>query len=148
MKRNHKLWRVLSLSLLLVFTMAAVVACGDDDDPKGTVIDYYLDVEEEFLVNGSTDLADRYYSPVTRMRKALRQAYPTPDSKGNDDAVIAACDKEYEEYVGMYEGGAEHFTCLFRLVRATKEGTVVKQNDVLKTYTYDINAPEPAQDED
>ncbi|MBQ9554769.1 MAG: hypothetical protein IJV05_00940 [Muribaculaceae bacterium] len=146
MKRNYKFWHLLALSLLFVTSLATLTSCGDDDDPKSTVIDYYLDVEEEFLVNGSSDLADRYISPIPRMRQAIHKAYPTPDTKGNDEAVIAACDKEYEEYLEMYVGGAEHFTCLFRLVRATKSGTVVKQNEILKTYTYDINPPEPVED--
>lgn len=146
---NHRFnpCRALLIALLFVGTMVTFTSCGDDDDPKSTVIDYYLDVEEEFLINGSTDHTDRYYNPVTRMRQAIRTAYPTPDTKGNDEAVIAACDKEYEEYIAMYDGLGEHFTCLFRLVRATKSGEVVKQNEVLKTYVYDINPYEINPDE-
>lgn len=139
MKHHFYSCRALLIALLFVGAMVTFTSCGDDDDSKSTVIDYYLDVEEEFLVNGSTDLTDRYYNPVTRMRQVIRKVYPTPDGKGNDEAVIAACDKEYEEYISMYDGGQEHFTCLFRLVRATKTGGVVKQNEVLKTYVYDIN---------
>ena len=139
--------RALLIALLFIGAMVTFTSCGDDDDPKSTVIDYYLDVEEEFLVNGSTDLTDRYYNPITRMRQVIRKVYPNPDSKGNDEAVIAACDREYEEFLGMYQGAEEHFTCLFRLVRATKAGGVVKQNEVLKTYVYDINPYELNPDE-
>lgn len=130
--------------LLLIGSAMTLTSCGDDDGPTGTVIDYYLDVEEQFLIDGSTYRTDRYESPMTRMRDAIRAAYPEPNNVGNDDAVLAACDKEYASFVEMYSGTTVgHFTCLFHLVRATKSGTVVKQNEVLKTYVYDINPVEP-----
>lgn len=145
MKRHFK--HSLFILALIISAMATLTSCGDDE-PNSKVIDYYLDVEEEFLVDGSTSRVDRYYNPVTRMREAIRKAYPKPDGNGNDDAVIAACDKEYETYVSFYEGGSEHFTCLFHLVRATKEGSIVKKSETLKTYTYDINPPVPEPEGD
>ena len=144
-----KHWRGLLFSLLILGAAATFNSCGDDE-PSGTVIDYYLDVEEEFLIDGTTSHTDRYESPIFRMRDAIRKAYPTPDTNGNDDAVIAACDKEYETYVETYTGYGEHFTCLFHLVRATKRGDRVILNEELKTYTYDVNPiePEDGGDED
>lgn len=140
-KRYSHLWRIMVIALALSSSLVALNSCGDDE-PKSTVIDYYLNIEEEFLVNGSKEHTARYYNPKDRMRAAIRQAYPTPDGKGNDEAVIAACDREYEEYVNMYSGMSDHLTCLFHLVRATKKGDIVKQNETLKTYTYDINPTE------
>ena len=125
-------------SLLLVSVIISVASCGSDE-PQSNVIDYYLNVEEEFLIDGSTDHTDRYYSPITRMREVIRKTYPNPDSKGLDDAVIAACDKEYETYYEMYDGGSEHFTCLFHLVKARKVNGIVKESETLRTYNYDIN---------
>lgn len=133
-----KQWRGLWFSLLLLGTMAFVSSCGNDE-PSSTVVDYYLDIEEEFLINGSTQLTDRYYSPITRMRTAIRKAYPTPDAQGNDAAVVEACNKEHEEYKEMYLGEGHHFTCLFHLVRVVKAGSVVKESEPLVTYVYDIN---------
>ena len=139
-KHNHlKAWQLFMLVLVCVSTAMTTTSCGKDDEPKSTVIDYYLNVEEEFLIDGSTDHTDRYYSPISRMRDAIRKAYPTPDNKGNDEAVVAACDKEYETYVSWYEGGSEHFTCLFHLVRAVKKDGIVTESETLKTYVYDIN---------
>ena len=103
-------------------------------------MDYYVSVEEQFLINGSTDKTDRYENPVTRMRNAIRKAYPEANLNGNDEAVLAACDKEYETYVEMYRGYGDHFTCLFHIVRAVKKGDQVKENLTLKTYVYDINS--------
>lgn len=140
MNHNLKHWRGLLFSLMLVGVMVTLTSCGDDE-PSSTTIEYYLEVEEAFLVDGSASTASQYYSPITRMREVIRKTYPTPDARGNDDAVMAACDKEFEEYCQMYSGDPYgHITCLFNLIRAVKVGTVVKQNDKLKTYLYDINS--------
>jgi len=140
MKRTTCSWRHLVMSLLLIVVgVTALTSCGDDE-PKGEVIDYYVDVEGEFLVDGLTDHTDRYYNPVKRMRDAIRQAYPTPNANGDDDGVVKACDAEHATYVNMYIGGSEHLTCLMHLMRVVKRGDIVKQSETLKTYIYDINA--------
>lgn len=139
MRRFFKPWHLIAITLVLAGTMFTMTSCGDDE-PKSMVVDYYVSVEEQFLVNGSTDKTDRYESPVTRMRNAIRKVYPEPNHDGNDEAVLAACDKEYETYVEMYRGISDHFTCLFHIVRAVKKGDVVKENVTLQTYVYDINS--------
>jgi hypothetical protein len=146
MKRSFKQWRGLLFSLLLVSVIISIASCGSDE-PQSNVIDYYLNVEEEFLIDGSTAHTDRYYSPITRMRDVIRKTYPNPDNKGLDEAVIAACDKEYETYCEMYNGGSEHFTCLFHLVKAHKVDGIVKESETLRTYNYDINPYEINSDE-
>lgn len=138
MKLINKHWRGLLFSLMFLGFIATFTSCGNDE-PNSEVIDYYLNIEEEFLVDGSTSHTDRYYNPITRMKAAIKAAYPKPDKTGNDDAVIEACNKEYEAYQGLYVGGKEHLTCMFHLVRATKKGDIVKTNETLKTYVYDIN---------
>ena len=140
MKSHHSiLWHVL-FAILLALPLTALTACGDDDEPT-TSIDYYLEVEEEFLVDGAVDHTDRYYSPVVLMKEAIRNVYPKPNAQGTDDVVINACDELYQRYIGMYDGKAEHLTCLFHLVRATKSGDIVKQGERLRTYAIDINPP-------
>lgn len=124
--------------LLLMGTIMTLSSCGDDE-PKSTVVDYYVDVEEEFLVDGAVDHTDRYYNPKTLMMEAIRTAYPTPDATGKDEAVIQACDELYERYYSMYDGKAEHLTCLLHLTKVYKKGDIVKQSEALKTYTFDIN---------
>lgn len=147
MKHFIKNWHLLIAAVLLVGTAMAVTSCGDDE-PSDMTIDYYLDVEEVFLINGSTGHTDRYDSPITRMYDTIRKAYPTPDKNGNDDVVVLACDKEYETYVGMYTGLEAHFTCVFHLVRATKRGSIVVKNEELKTYVYDINPVIPPEEDE
>lgn len=134
-------WRLMLLSLFFIGAAVAFTSCGDDE-PTNEVIDYYVNVEEEFLVDGSTLHTDRYYNPVKRMQEAIRKAYPTPNAVGDDDAVIAACDKEHGEYVSLYDGGSEHMTCLMHVVKVFKRGGIVKQSETLMTYVYDINSTE------
>lgn len=140
-KRFSTLWRMLVLSLVLASPLIMLTSCGDDE-PESTVIDYYLSVEENFLVNGSKEQAERFENPKTRMMTAIRRVYPTPDVNGNDAAVIAACDQEYAEFVDMYSGMSDNLTCVFHLVRATMKDGIIRQNEQLKTYTYDINPTE------
>jgi len=141
MTHHFTLGRIL-LCLMLLATATAFTSCGDDE-PSGTSIDYYLEVEEEFLVDGATDHTDRYHSPITLMKEVIRNAYPKASATGDDDAVIRACDELQLRYIGMYEGKTEeHLTCLMHLVRATKSGDIVKQSERLKSYNFDINPPE------
>lgn len=142
MKHHFKQWRGLLFSLLLIGTMASLTSCGNDE-PSSTTIDYYLEVEQEFLVNGSSTIAQQYFSPINRMKETIRKVYPTPNQQGDDSAVLAACDKEYQEYCQMYKGEPyDHITCLFSLMRGVKVGNVVKQREKLRTYLYDINPKE------
>ena len=138
---SHIQWRSLLLALLFILPLSALTSCGDDDEPT-TTIDYYIEVEEEFLVDGTIDHTDRYYSPVTLMREALRKAYPEPNAQGADQAAITASAEGNHRYNSMYDAKAEHLTCLFHLVRATKSGDIVTQGERLKTYSVDINPPE------
>ena len=76
MKHSSKLWRALPLVVLFVLAALSLTSCGDDDEPKGTVIDYYINIEEEFLVNESNNNPGRFHNPVQRMREAIRKVYP------------------------------------------------------------------------
>lgn len=139
MKHQCSWLRVFLFAVALVGSMALLSSCGDDDEPKGTVIDYYVEVEEEFLVDGAVDHTDRYYNPKTLMQEAIRNAYPEPTATGADEVVIQACDALYQRYLGMYTGKAEHLTCLLHLVRATMTGDIVRSSEPIKTYSFDIN---------
>ncbi len=141
-KPKLSFWRLMLLSILFIGAAISFTSCGDDDEPSSEVIDYYVNVEEEFLVDGSSDHTNRYNDPVKRMQQAIRNAYPTPNAKGDDNAVIAACDKEHGEYINMYIGGSEHMTCLIHIEKVVKKGQVVKQSETLMTYVYDINSTE------
>ena len=142
MKHLSKPWRVLMISLLFVSAVFALTSCGDDE-PKDAVIDYYVSVEAEFLVDGSTLHVNQFYDPKTRMMDAIRKVYPTPTKSGNDAAVLEACNHEYQTYKEMYEGLPDHLTCIFTVKKATKVGDIVKHSEPLAYYVYDINPPAP-----
>ncbi len=143
MKHFLSLCSTLLLSLAFVGTMASLSSCGSDDEPTGQFIKYYIEVEEEFLVDGAIDHTDRYYSPIKLLKEAILTAYPEPNITGNDAAVLQACDELQQRYYEMYNNKGEHLTCLVHLIKATMEGSIVKQSERMKTYSFDINAPEP-----
>lgn len=141
MIKKIKAWQVLMLVLLSASVAMTLASCGDDE-PKTAVIDYYFDIEEVFMINGATIERSPYYNPIDRMNEAIRKVYPAPNVSGDDDAVIAACDEEYQAYNTMYESViGDHLTCLIHLMRVTKQDGIVKQSERLKTYQYDINPP-------
>lgn len=125
-------------SVLAVGALITTTSCGDDE-PTANVIDYYVEVEEEFLINGSTDLIDRYYNPRDMMREVIHEAYPKPNLEGNDEVVIAACDELHQRYHTMYNGREDHLTCKLHLVRARMEGKIVRQSERIRTYIFDVN---------
>ena len=134
-------WCIVVLSLLMA---AFLTSCGDDEPANG-VVDYYIEVEEQFLVNGSTDGTSRYDNPINLMKDAITKAYPEKTEKGNDKAVIDACDKAYEDYVKLYEGDLrdENLTALIHLKRAVRRGGIIKESETLKSYQFNINSHEP-----
>jgi hypothetical protein len=141
MKNLLHVWQFMLLSCLL---LGGLSSCGSDE-PQVESIDYYLEVEEEFLVNGAVNRTDRYkeHNPKTMMMEAIRNVYPKPDNVGKDDAVIQACDQVYTRFYEMYTGNDDHLTALFHLVKAHKVGDIVKRTEYLKTYNIDVNPIEP-----
>lgn len=148
MRHSLKPWLLLPVVMLLCGM--AMTSCGGDDEPKGTVIDYYLNIEEQFMVNGSSDYVGRYNNPTTRMKEAIRSVYPEPTAEGDDDAVLAACEKEFDAYRALYTGipSNDHLTCVFHLMRVIMNGDRIKQSQRLRTYVYDINPKDDEGDED
>lgn len=137
--------RFLLCAVMLAGALMLATSCGDDDEPKELTINYYMDVEERFLINGTSDLINRYFSPVDMMEEAIRNVYPKPDIQGNDEAVIAACDEKYQEFYSMYSGREDHLTCTMHLMRARMEGKIVKHSEMLKTYVIDVNPVTPEE---
>ncbi len=131
--------------LLLVFScllMGVLSSCGSDE-PELLTVDYYIEVEESFLVNGNANFPDGYIDPVTTMRETIRKAYPKADNVGNDQAVVRACDEAYEKFYKDYTSGGDHLTCLMHLIKTRNEGIIVRESVRLKTYNIDVNPPLP-----
>ena len=144
MKKLTRGWQLFVMSCLL---LALLPSCGSDE-PEGMTVDYYIEIEEVFLVNGSTSRVDRYKesNPITMMREAIRTAYPKLNTVGDDHAVIEACDKVYDSFYEMYSGRTEdHLTALVHLKKVNKEGDLVRQSEYLKTYNINVNPPAPEQ---
>ena len=139
MKKLSRTGLLIVLSCLL---MGALSSCGSDE-PEALTVDYYIEVEESFLVNGSSNFPDGYLDPVTIMRETIRKSYPKADFVGNDEAVIRACDEAYEKFYQDYTSGGDHLTCLMHLIKTRNEGIIVRGSERLKTYKIDVNPPLP-----
>lgn len=136
MKRYFSL---LAAVMLLACATALLNACGSDE-PDSYSVQYFMGVENEFLVNGATRENNPYYDPSSLMKEAIQRVYPTPTEAGADDAVIAACDKCYADYVTMYTGYPDHLTCTITLNKATVDQKgIVHGSSTLRTYNFNIN---------
>lgn len=140
MKRLTKRFGLLLSIMMMAGALCTLTSCGNDEPANG-LIDYYLEVEEQFLVNGSTDGTSRYDNPINLMKEAIQKAYPTKTEQGNDQAVMAACDKAYEDYVNLYEGDLrdENLTALVHLKRVVRRGGIIRESENLKSYQFNIN---------
>ena len=135
MKRFSRTGLLFVLSCLF---MGVLSSCGSDE-PEPLTVNYYIEVEESFLVNGTSNYPDGYINPVTTMRESIRKAYPMADNVGNDQAVIKACDEAYEKFYQDYTSGGDHLTCLLHLIKSRNEGIIVRESERLKTYNFDVN---------
>jgi len=134
------------LTLVIAASLCGLASCGNDE-PDAGAIDYYIEVEEQFLVNGSLDGVSRYDNPITLMNAAIQRAYPTKTQQGADQEVIAACDKAYEDFVALYEGDLrdENLTALVNLKRVVRRGGTIRENETLKAYLFNVNYHEEGQ---
>ncbi len=134
------------LTLVIAASLCGFASCGNDE-PDAGAIDYYIEVEEQFLVNGSLDGVSRYDNPITLMNAAIQRAYPTKTQQGADQEVIAACDKAYEDFVALYEGDLrdENLTALVNLKRVVRHGGTIRENETLKAYLFNVNYHEEGQ---
>jgi len=138
-------YRICQLLVLTCVMLGGLVSCGSDE-PDVDNINYYIEVEEEFLVNGTTQYTDRYkeHNPIAMMKEAVRTAYPTPDDVGKDEAVAQACDQVRDWFYDAYSGNGDHLTCLVHLVKIHKQGDYIKSSERLRSYNIDVNPITPA----
>lgn len=130
--------------LSLVAVQALCVSCSSEDEPDGSLVDYYLALESSDIIglseedlNGSLRPPQEQSAYVTylRMKKALRDAYPTASANGNDGRVIAVCDSCFRESIFYYEPGRD-IICTVRLMRTTQSGKHIIKSRQLTSYKF------------
>jgi hypothetical protein len=140
---KFNLWRLL-LAVMLVGAMTTYLASCGDDEPMD--VDYYLDIQsteafknaaaDEQQGTASSSTTSVIYTSITRLQNALATAYPVRDTKGNDAAVISACDEVYRSYIesqGVIDGPV---VCVVSLCKVRLEGGLVRSSIQLKTYRF------------
>jgi len=148
-QRSH-LFRAVFLAVMLVGCLLLLPSCSDNEPELR--VDYYLsiDSEESFMASnedesqGTMSDADHgnvLYTTITRMKTALRDAYPVPDYQGADAAVLTACDKIYRNYKGMYGQFEKNTICVVKLKRVRLEDNVAVSSRTLTTYSFGALPP-------
>ncbi len=137
------LWR-LPLFLLLFSVVLGTYSCGNDD--PDFMIGYYMSINSQVRLTlsegddapGTTSnlTVDVLSNTVRNLKTALHEAYPQDTRKGDDAAVITACDKIYMDYKSSYADKEGHTVCVISLYKAKKDGDIVVSSTPLKTYSF------------
>lgn len=144
-------WRLFLVVVVLVGTLAGVASCGGDEPEY--LVGYYLSVNSSEAYKASdedesqgtmsdTQSGTVLYKTITRMKNALSKAYPTPVIKGDDVAVLTACDKIYRDYKSMYGEYEKNTICVVKIMRVSLEGDIVVGSRTLTTYSFGSLPPD------
>ncbi|MBQ6168288.1 MAG: hypothetical protein IJK41_12790 [Muribaculaceae bacterium] len=144
-------WRLLLLVGILAGALAGISSCGSDEpDMK---VGYYLSVSssEAYMASsedeGQGTMSDTQhgnvlYTTITRMKNAVQNAYPTPDTKGADVAVLMACGKIYRDYKNMYGEYEKNTICVVKIMRTKLDDGIVVGSRTLTTYSFGALPPD------
>lgn len=142
-------WRFLLLLGMLAGVVTGTSSC-ENDEPD-LEVGYYLGIQSQVRLNLSENdesqgtsaqpYADMLSTTIVKMRVALRNAYPTPNTHGNDSRVIAALDDIYMDYKSMYGASEKNTVCVVKLYRTRMEDDVVRKSKTLKTYHFGAIPP-------
>ena len=144
-------WHVCLLVAVVIAALVGVTSCGSDE--PDLMVGYYLSINSSESYMGSQDDEDQgtmsdsqhgnvLYNTITRMRRAMRDAYPTPDFKGDDAAVLGACDKIYRDYKSMYGEYEKNTICVVKIMRTRQDGDVVVGSRTLTSYSFGALPPD------
>jgi len=131
-------WQCVLAAVACVSVLLPLGSCNSVDEPEQT-IDYYLSIESRVVIKSYGGIApppkeNTIGIAVDRMRSRLRMAYPEPDLKGDDYAVLVACDDVYSEY--LQSNFKTNIECVVILYRVRKSGIVVKKSTPIKAYHF------------
>ena len=152
MNRQPEVYRRLLLTLaLLVIPLLMLTSCGDDDDDM--LVSYYMSIDSSVGYSASSEDEQQgtmsenssgnvLYTTITRMKRALRNAYPIADYQGNDPAVLTACDNIYREYKNMYGAHEKNTVCVVKILRTHIDNDgIVRDSRTLTVYHFGALPP-------
>lgn len=155
MEKNnrHQLaqWLPFMLAVLLVGVMAGMVSCGNDEPELK--VGYYMSISssESFMASeddesqgtmSETPNGNVLYTTISRMKRAMVDAYPTPDTNGADAAVLMACDRIYRNYKTMYGPYERNTVCVVKIMRVGLDEGKVVTSRTLTTYSFGALPPD------
>lgn len=137
--------RLMLVLALLLIQMVSMTSCSGDEPDM--VVGYYLSVQyqEGTLAStqgsadgimGESEGGNIMISTINDLRQAIKDAYPVPSKKGNDVAVLTACDSIYRAYKKMYGQMEQGTICVLHICRANMDGEIVKDSRILTVYRF------------
>lgn len=137
--------------VMLVGAVSGMTSCSSDEPELK--VGYYLSISSSTGYMASSDDEDQgtmsespngnvLYTTISRMKAALRNAYPTPDTQGADVAVLMACDKIYRTYKGMYGPYEKNTICVVKVMRVSLDEDIVVSSRTLTTYSFGALPPD------
>jgi len=143
------LWLLIIAAVISCLTLS-LNSCGNDEPDM--LVGYYLGIqsqvrltlseEDESQGTSASPTADMLSTTIVRMRVALRNAYPTANTHGNDSRVIAALDDIFRDYKTMYGASERNTVCVVKLYRTSMEDDIVKHSRTIQTYHFGALPPE------
>lgn len=150
-ENRHQMLNWLTL-MLAVMLFGVMTSCGHDEPELK--VGYYMSVSSNDSYMASTDDEEQgtmsessngnvLYTTISRMKQALYNAYPTPDTRGADAAVLMACDKIYRNYKTMYGQYERNTVCVVKIMRVglDDDGRVMNSR-TLTTYSFGALPPD------
>lgn len=132
--------------VVLILMTASATSCGKDD-PEFKV-GYYMSINSTESFMASQDDEDQgtmsespdgnvLYTTITRMKRALHDAYPAPGYQGNDVGVLVACDSIYRMYKRLYGEYEKNTICVVKIIRTSlNDDGIVVGSRTLTTYKF------------
>ena len=150
---NHAIFnpkRLMLVLALLLIQMVSITSCSGDEPDM--LVGYYLSVQyhEGTLASnegalddimGDSDAGNIMITTIRNLRQAIQDAYPRPSKKGNDVAVLTACDSIYRAYKNMYGQLEQGTICVLHLCRANMNGKIVRDSRTLTVYRFGALPP-------
>lgn len=143
-KKKQLIIRSLLLTLWCFGASLMLTSCGSDEPEL--LVGYYLTIDsqvrlslyeqdEEQGTSANPD-ADVLSNTIVKMRSALKEAYPEPNHKGDDAAVINALDVIYKKYKRMYSHLERGTVCTIKLYRAKLDDGIVVNSTSIKVFLF------------
>lgn len=121
------------LLMSVVLTAVSLTSCNEEEP---LCVGYYLTVGSRNPQESFVPKDEKVYVITRIMQQSIREAYPKPNTTGDDRAVLNVCNNVYRKYRTEHpEYFAGGYTVV-RLHRGWMSGTVIKSSSVIAMWNF------------